>query len=138
MTLVDFRPVRLARGRHERLHLLVFGIPLGVDVEQRVRLLLDLAVLDDQIELADERRERAGFRDLAELPLQRLTDALVRVGAEDVVHAVRARLVGQIELLREPHVREHEDHLAALLLAQDASRTWRDPPRGCVNVMPRE
>ena len=119
MTLRDLVTVRLARGRHQRLHLLVFGIPLRVDVEQRVRLLLDRAVLDDQIELADEGREGAGFRDLAELPLQRLTDTLVRIRAEDVVHAVRARLVGQVELLREPHVREHEDQLAALLLAQD-------------------
>ena len=43
----------------------------------------------------------------------------MRVRAEDVVHALRARLVGQIELLREAHVREHEDDLAALLPAQD-------------------
>ena len=119
MTLVISCTVRFARGRHERLHLLVFGVPLRVDVEQRVRLLLDLAVFDDQIELADEGREGAGFRDLAELSLQRLTDTLVRVRAQDVVHTVRARLVGQIELLREAHVREDEDQLAALFPAQD-------------------
>src|SRR5439155_6972898 len=41
-------------------------------------------------------------------------------GAEDVVDAVRAILVSQIELLREPHVREHEDHVATLLSAQDS------------------
>ena len=93
ITLRDFVTVRLARGRHERLHLPVFGIPLRIDVEQRVRVLLDLAVLDDQIELADEGREGAGFGDLAELPLQRLTDTLVRIRAQDVVHAV-ARTAG--------------------------------------------
>ena len=119
MTLVISCTVWFARGRHERLHLLVFGIPLGVDVEQRVRLLLDLAALHDQIELADEGREGARFRNLAELTLQRLADALVRVRTEDVVHTLRARLVGQIELLRETHVREHEDDLAALFAAQD-------------------
>ena len=92
---------------------------LGVDVEQRVGLLPDRAVLDDQVELADERREGAGFGDLAKLPLQRFTDALVRVGAEDLVDAVRAILVGQVELLRKPHVREHENQVATLFSAQD-------------------
>ena len=108
-----------ARSRYERLHLLIFWIPLGVYVEQRVRLLLDCAVLDEEIGLADEGRERARLCDFAVLPLQRLADALVRVRAEDVVHTLGARLVGQIELLREAQVREHEDDLAALFPAQD-------------------
>ena len=111
--------VWLARSRYERLHLLIFWIPLGVYVEQRVRLLLDCTVLDEEIELADEGRERARLRDFAVLSPQRLADALVRVRAEDVIHTVRARLVGQTELLGEPHVREHEDNVAAFLLAQD-------------------
>src|SRR6185436_17044001 len=94
------------------------------DVEQRVRLLLDPPVLDDEIELADKRRERTGLGDLRVPPLQRLADPLVRVGAEDVVDAARVRLIRQVQLLREPHVREDEDEGARLPVAKrpDMSR----------------
>ncbi len=76
-------------------------------------------MFDDQIELADEGGEGTRFGHLAEFSLQRLADPLVRIGPENVIHACRTRLVGEMELLREAHVRQDEDDLAALFLAQD-------------------
>jgi len=91
---------------------------LWIDVEQRITLLFDPAVLDNEIELAHERGKRSRFRDLRVLPLQWLPDPLVRVRAEDVVDAARVRLIRQVQLLRKAHVRQHEHERAPVALAK--------------------
>ena len=96
------------------------------------------AVFDDQIELADEGGEGAGLRDLAELSLQRLTDTLVRVRAQDVIHAVRARLVGQIQLLREAQVRRARRPAGSAFPCAGLLTYLARSTSGRVNVMPRE